>query len=254
MKQEINYSRYADRYLDGVMSAEEELWFTKELDGNLELQEELKLHKKINKAISDYDAIDLEAQLDNIYNENYKPLKKSIHISKRSGKVVFGASAVLIVMALLTTGITYLVNRSVSTDEIIAAYYQPAEMNMSFRAAEDVVDSDLRTAMLYYENHDYEKAIALFERILKDDDSRIGLNLYSGISHMEIEQYAAANENFQRIIDHKANAFIESAEWYLGLCYLMTEEEQKATEIFTRIASQDGYYEKEAKKILKKMR
>jgi tetratricopeptide (TPR) repeat protein len=254
MKQQINYSRYADRYLDGVMSTEEELWFLKELDGNPELQEEVGLQQQINTAIFNQDLLDLESQLDTIYEENYKPLKKSIHITKKSGKMIFRATAFAALVALMVIGVDTIVNRSSSTDEIVAAYYQPAEMNMSFRAAEDMVDSDLRTAMLYYEKQEYEEAIALFERILKADDSRIGLNLYSGISHMEIQEYGAANENFQKIIDHKANAFIESAEWYLGLCYLMTKEEEKAIDIFEQIAVQDGYYEKEAKKILKKLR
>ena len=70
---------------------------------------------------------------------------------------------------------------------------------------------------------------------------------------MEIKQYDEANKNFKRIIDHKANAFIESAEWYLGLCYLMTNDNLKAREVFEDIASSDGYYKKEARRILKKI-
>jgi TolA-binding protein len=71
---------------------------------------------------------------------------------------------------------------------------------------------------------------------------------------MEINEYAKANENFKRIIDHKANAFIESAEWYLGLCYLKTGDINKATEIFQTIAVSEGYYKKEARKVLKRIK
>ena len=125
---------------------------------------------------------------------------------------------------------------------------------MSFRTAENVVDNDLRSAMILYEQKEYTKAIELFENILKADESRIGLNLYTGISHMEIKEYAEANKNFKKIIDHKANAFIESAEWYLGLCYLMTDDTVKAEEIFVDIAGKNGYYRKEAKRILKMLK
>ena len=70
---------------------------------------------------------------------------------------------------------------------------------------------------------------------------------------MEIEEYTKANESFNKIIDHKANAFIESAEWYLGLCYLKTNENQKAFEVFGEIVERDGYFKKDARKIIKKL-
>jgi tetratricopeptide (TPR) repeat protein len=125
---------------------------------------------------------------------------------------------------------------------------------MSFRSAADQVDNDLRSAMVHYENKEYTKAIALFEKVLNQDNSRIGLNLYSGISNMEIQEYEKANENFQKIIDHSTNAFVESAEWYLGLCYLKTEEMNKAKSVFSDIANREGYFRKDARKVLRKIK
>jgi tetratricopeptide (TPR) repeat protein len=107
--------------------------------------------------------------------------------------------------------------------------------------------------MTLYENKDYADAIQLFEKVLAEDNSRVGLNLYSGISHMEIEEYAEANNSFKKIINHKANAFIESAEWYLGLCYLKTNENDKAAIVFEDIVERDGYFKKDARKIIKKL-
>ena len=250
MKQEINYSRYVDRYLDDVMSVSEKNWFEKELEDNAELQAEIDLQKKINKVLSDQDTFKLQAQLDKVYLKTYRPWGKTVNISKKKmAYLLSGIAATLILAFVLIHGRM----QQSSSVSIYAQYYQPADINMSFRTAEDIVDSDLRLAMIYYENKDFPKAIEHFENILKTDDSRIGLNLYSGISRMEIEQYAEANKNFKRIIDHRANAFIESAEWYLGLCYIMTDETEKAREVFTKIASEDGYYKKDARKILKKL-
>lgn len=251
MKQEINYSRYVDRYLDGVMSISEKNWFEKELIDNAELQAEIDMQKKINKVLSDQDTFKLQAQLDKVYLKTYRPWSKTVNIplKKKTVYLISGIAATLILALVL---INVRVKRT-SSASIYAQYYQPADINMSFRTAEDIVDSDLRLAMIYYENKDFSKAIEHFENILKSDDSRIGLNLYSGISRMEIEQYAEANKNFKRIIDHRANAFIESAEWYLGLCYIMTNETEKAKEVFNTIASKDGYYKKDARRILKKL-
>jgi TolA-binding protein len=71
---------------------------------------------------------------------------------------------------------------------------------------------------------------------------------------MEVKQYDEANIRFKKIIDHKTNAFIESAEWYLGLCYLLKEDEEMAIEIFTEISNNKGFYSKESKKILRKLK
>ena len=228
MKQEIDYSGYVERYLDGVMSPEEQTWFEKELEDNAELNEELELHRKIDRALSEKEITELEAQLDTIYRETYKPLPKIPHIPGKSRKLIAYGSAALAGLALVAWIAVGLISHRASGTELYAEFYQPAEINMSFRAAEDMVDSDLRRAMLLYEEEKYAEAIGLFEKILTEDDSRIGLNLYSGISYMELEEYAKANRNFQRIIDQQAMAFLESAEWYLGLCYLMTEETGQA--------------------------
>jgi tetratricopeptide (TPR) repeat protein len=253
MKQEINYSRYVDRYLDGVMSASEKNWFEKELIDNNELQSEVDMQNMIGKVLADQETIQLQAQLDEIYQKTYRPWRNNIILSNLKKKPVYIITGLVACAILFTIIILGSIKKSSSSAALYAEYYQPAEINMNFRTAEDLVDSDLRSAMSFYENKEYSKAIVLFEKILESDNSRIGLNLYSGISRMEIQQYAEANTNFKRIIDHKANAFLESAEWYLGLCYLMTDDNDKAKEVFNKIASSNGYYRRDAKRILKKI-
>jgi tetratricopeptide (TPR) repeat protein len=254
MKQEINYSRYVDRYLDGVMNSNEKIWFEKELEGNKELQESVSFHRRIMSAIADTEIVDLQNQLDTIHKQSYKPWTRAKHLSGNPKKILYALGGIAATVVILMFVWVNSVKNNASTADLFAQYYQPAEINMSFRTAEDIVDRDLRSAMVFYETRNYRQAIQLFEKILEGDQSRIGLNLYSGISNMEISEYAKANENFRRIIDHKANAFIESAEWYLGLCYLKTGDVTKAIEIFQAIADSDGYYRKEAKKVLNRIK
>ncbi len=150
--------------------------------------------------------------------------------------------------------VLFLRNKSYSNEEIYAMYYRPYEATMNFRSADANINSDLRTAMKYYENKDFRNALVLFEKILNDDSSRIGLNLYSGISHMEVKEYNDANSNFQKIIDDKYSLYIEQAEWYLGFCYLMTDNTDKAKRQFKQIAGQNGFYTDRAIEILNKMK
>ncbi|MGD2034786.1 MAG: tetratricopeptide repeat protein [Bacteroidales bacterium] len=252
MKQEMNYSEYVDRYLENVMSKEERIWFEKELEGNHKLQDEVDLQRKLHAAIADKETMALEEQLNLIYDQVYKPwtVKVSKSSMRKAFAIVSGVAVSLAVVAILL--ISH--KQGYSSAEIYAQYYKPADVGMSFRASGDAVNNELRTAMMLYESKRFDEAIKLFEQILQKDNSRIGLNLYSGISHMEINQYDEANIRFKRIIDHKANAFIESAEWYLGLCYLLNDEKDKAIDTFAGIAESDGYYAKDARKILNKLK
>jgi tetratricopeptide (TPR) repeat protein len=249
MKQEVNYSRYVDRYLDGVMSDSEQIWFEKELDDNAALKSELAMQQKIKTVLQDTGVLDLQVQLDEIYKKTYNPWKDAISIKSTPMRVLAGIAAGIIIAVVLVTTLS----RKTTSQDLFAEYYKPAEINMNFRTAEDIVDSELRKAMVFYESKNYNQAIVLFEKILKSDNTRVGLNLYSGISRMEINQYDEANRNFSKIIDHKANAFVESAQWYLGLCYIMTNEVDRARDVFTSIVKSDGYYKKDARRILKKI-
>jgi tetratricopeptide (TPR) repeat protein len=254
MKQEMNYSMYVDRYLEGVMSSDEQFWFEKELQHDSSLQEEIKLQQDIQKMMSEREVLELESQLDAIYHQTYRPWIQSIPFPKniKSSFVKYTAAVASVALIVVTT--ILFVGRRDNSGDIYSNYYQPAEISMSFRAAADDLNSDLRDAMTLYENKEYKAAIQKFEKILAEDNTRIGLNLYSGISHMEIEEYAKANESFQKIIDQKANAFVESAEWYLGLCYIKTNDKEKAIEVFGDIVARDGYFRKDARNIMNKLK
>ena len=67
------------------------------------------------------------------------------------------------------------------------------------------------------------------------------------------ERYSDANTSFHKIIDNNYILYIEQAEWYLAFCYLMTDDRKKAEEQFGMIADRNGYYQHQARKILKKI-
>jgi tetratricopeptide (TPR) repeat protein len=254
MKQEIDFSRYIDRYLCGVMSSDERIWFLKEVEGNKLLQEDLQLHQKLNSLISEQKTISLQEQLNSIHKNLFDKGKRFKPDRKPSRKVIYYTIGIATSLVLSGIVISRQINTPLDSKYVYAEYFKPADIAMSFRSADNsAINNDLRLAMAFYENKKFNDAIRIFEDILNKDSSRIGLNLYSGISYMEIKEYAEANKKFNKIIDHKANAFIESAQWYLGLCYLMTEEPTKAKNVFMGIANSESYFRKDAKRILKKM-
>ncbi|UCH15779.1 MAG: hypothetical protein JSV22_07380 [Bacteroidales bacterium] len=253
MKNNLNFDEFIERYLDGEMGADEKIWFEKELEANPKLQKELELRRNVNSALKEKEVMELRGQLEEIYESTEQQetvVKKATAIINRKLLVLVSAVLILIVGSLI---VLLLKSDSLTEKEIYAMYYQPYEATLNFRSADADIDTDLRNAMQYYENKDFRNALVLFEKILSEDDSRIGLNLYSGISHMEMKEFENANTKFQKIIDHNYNLYIEQAEWYLGFCYLMTDNTEKATMQFREIAEKDGYYSPKAIEILKRM-
>jgi len=68
---------------------------------------------------------------------------------------------------------------------------------------------------------------------------------------MEEEKYQKAKTSFDNIISDKDNLFIEQAKWYLGMCYLKTENTEKAENVLKEIIKEESYYKDVAVKVLK---
>jgi tetratricopeptide (TPR) repeat protein len=248
MTREIDYTEFIDRYLQDEMSPEEKVWFEKELDGNTALVEEIDFQQKVNVALSDKDTLQFKMQLDQIHEE--------IHVATENGKrlihsvyknISIAASALAVFMIVFSV---YFSNRTFSSERLFDQFYQPAEASVIYRTADNSSDL-LVTAINYYDQQDYAKAIVLFESILQEDGFKPGVNLYSGISYMELNNYEEANNNFQKIINNSPNPFVESASWYLGVSYVLTSEREKAQKLFSALANGNGFYKKDAKKVLR---
>lgn len=250
MTHEIEYTEFIDRYLENEMSLEERVWFEKELAGSPSLQQEVDFQKKVNAVLSDKESIELKVQLEQIHSEIAETTKKGKSTLKSIYRYSVTTAGVL--GLLLLSMVFYTSNKDYSSDELLGLYYQPVNSPASYRALTDS-DDILNKAINYYEDKEYDHAIKLFESVLKNDPEMIGINLYSGISHMEVHEYAIANERFQTIIAQDPNPFVESATWYLGLCYLYTNEREKAKSTFSLLVQNEGYYKKDARKILKRL-
>jgi tetratricopeptide (TPR) repeat protein len=251
MKNELDYSFYIERYLDGEMSEDEKFWFTRELKGDPSLKKELELRTKLNDAVRETDVIDFRKQLQDVFETSHVETWSRGHAFHLSRRIAVGLSAVVIVVL---GGLLILrPDRHMENRELYEAYFKPAEPGLTYRSEENAADIELRNAMRFYENGQYEQALRGFENVLRSDSTRIGLNLYSGISQMETERYSDANTSFRKILDNNYILYLEQAEWYLAFCYLMTNDRKKAEEQFGLIADRKGFYQHQARKILKRI-
>lgn len=249
MKNQINYPEFIERYLDGEMTGQELVWFEKELDSNKWLQKELRLRKKVNQAILDEDSMKFNDELEDAYAAY---VHKGENPWYRKNKIVIGGSVLASAVAALIL-ILSLTGKQYTNEQLFERYYKTYESNLTFRSADNELNPDLVLAMQLYDNKDYTRALELFETILQNDPDRVGLNFYSGISRMEIKEYDQAGKSFKKVVDDRYNMYMEQAEWYLSLCYLITNQDDKAVNLLEKIRNDRGYYHQEARKLLRKL-
>jgi tetratricopeptide (TPR) repeat protein len=94
----------------------------------------------------------------------------------------------------------------------------------------------------------------VFNDVLEQNANNAACNFYSGVAYQETGQFDKAITSYQEVVKDKNNLFIEQAEWYIGLCYLQTENRKKAYKQFKRIADSDSYYQEKANAVIRKIK
>jgi tetratricopeptide (TPR) repeat protein len=252
-KQMSKYKDLIQPFLDGELSREELDWISKELESNAVLADDIKLYREVDSAIREQDVMGLRNQLEVIHNSLDESTRNPKRVPRYRKAISYAAIASLAI--LISVGVLYKIQtRKLSNVEIYEKYYEPYDVTMVYRSAGDNTDMLYQEARLKYEAGEFREAITLFEKLLESDPADMATTLYSGISYMEVEQYNQADKSFSKIIAHDDNLFIEQAEWYLGFCYLMTNETGKARKHFEKIAGSNSSYRDKAASIINKIK
>lgn len=246
----IDFSYFIERYNAGEMTDTEQVWFQKELEGNEKLRNEVNLRKRTEEILKKPDVISLRNKLSQIEKnrkESNTPVKKP------------GRSAVLKYAAVVTTmvvigSIALFSGGKMSGDEIINHYYKAYQPPSVERSVKSAPDADFTLALEFYNIRDYKNAAVYFNKVLESNPKDMQTVLLSGVSNYEDQKYPEAELSFNKVIDDNDNLYIETAEWYLALCYIKTDEKGKAITQLQSIKNEGKFYAKDAKKIIRKLK
>jgi tetratricopeptide (TPR) repeat protein len=244
-----DYSYFIERYISCEMSESEKLWFIKEMQGNDELRREVDLRKKSDEIIKKQSIISLRTKLTEL--ENNRLQRKKAAVIRRM--VLLKYAAVFAGAALITSLILFTGN-TLTSEEIVNEFYNTYEAPSSQRSFDSNTNTDYILGLKYYNAQDYRNAAYQFTKVLEKNPDDMQTHLLSGVSNMEEKRYSDAKRSFTTVIDDNNNLFIESAKWYLALCYLKTEENTKASKLLVSIRKEGGLYSRKAKKILRKIK
>lgn len=247
------------KYLDHELSEKEMIQFEQELEASPELLADLNLFQEVDEAIADTEVLDFRAQLTDLRDEKKgnEPGRKFLRFTRPWHYAASAAIALLVAI-----GVATVLGRPLSNKDLFKKYMKLYEAVLINRSVDANVNSEIarmevwmQQASKYYLAENYEQAIVWYEKVLQENPAKMDASYYSGISYMETEQFEKAGISFNKVIEQRDNMFLENAEWYLGLCFLATNEDELAKRQFTMIAaSGTSAYKEEAYKILRKMK
>jgi tetratricopeptide (TPR) repeat protein len=245
----IDFSYFIERYNAGEMDDAEKKWFRKELEENKKLRHEVDLRRRTDTILKEKDIISLRNKLTVIEKNREANIP-----AKSSRKPVNMKYAAAIAAMVLIGGFALFRSNSLSNEEILNKYYKTYEVTTPSRSYSASADPDYIMAMDYYKIHDYRKAALYFTKVLENDPEDMESHLLHGLVNFENSNYPEAERSFGKVIDNKDNMYTEDARWYLSLCYIKTNDQDKAMEHLAIINKSKSIYRRDARKILRRLK
>lgn len=235
-----------EEFLDGNLTGEELDLFLKQKEQEQQFNAEIDLRHEINQSLKEKGLFELREMLekqktdlfirDPFYNFR-KDLFKTWHLAAASFSLI-----------LVVGGLWYILsNKPYSTEKLVTKYYKPAHPINQIRSLELNSGDALSEAFKHYKQNNFNGALKYFNSL----DNQITAKFYSGVCYIELEEFDQAIESFSFVINDKDNLYVEQADWYLGLIYLMNNQRQLALAQFELISNGDSYYAPQAEDIMK---
>jgi len=237
-----------ENWLGGHADRSAQQWLTNEMKKDAALAREVTLRRKTDEILSGRDVIDLRNKLAVIEmrRRNAGTVRKTVIKTTRY------AAAVALV-AILSAAVYLTVRPAATPEGLYSEYYSRYE---SPGAVRSVVSSDntlMENAIASYTAREYEKAIVYLEQVINNGQDDMESVFMHGMANMEVKNYPAASGSFTRVIEHNDNLYLEDASWYLGLCYMMTDNKDKAVKQFRSIASSKSRYSRQAARLVRRL-
>lgn len=212
-----------EAFLSGDLNPAQLKAHHKRLEEDQDYKESFELYESLNQHLKDEFKNEKElAQFKNSVSSISKNYFKSREKPKFAWVKMAIAASIIVAIGL------YFILSEVSKPQ-----YQEIAQIPTIHLSERGVNTEIYLqAETAFNQEQYEKAIQLFDQILKEENQRHSISLYQAIAYMEMGQTGEARKIYEEII-RKENAFSEEALWYAALNELQ-EENYKACEVYLK--------------------
>lgn len=239
---EINYETI-ERYILGELTEDELTSFEQKMETDAVFKQEVLLYKTVNKSLQNkYSSQNKkEALTATLQKMNTKHFESAKNLSQKpNGSFLSKILKISSIAAILVIGF-FLLKPQVNLYSTYAEH-----QNLELQVKGNNESTLLETAELFNDKN-YEAAAPLLKNYLAENPEDEEIQIAYGISLLETEKIAEAQQIFTSIYD-KNTVFKNKAAWYLALSFLKQKNELQTIAFLNKIDS-ESFYGKKAEKL-----
>jgi len=174
---------------------------------------------------------------------------KLIGLSPANRYTSLAAAAVIAAVLLIRSLVP-----SDDPQKIFSKYYEPFNAVSSITRSAGASESEIFSrAITSYKSGEYQAAATGFSEAILNGTESLYAGFFLGVIEVELGNYDKAIEQLNRVVNQKSG-FTKEAYWYLGLAYIKSGNNIKATECFEILARSPGFYSDRSERILRLLR
>jgi len=233
------------KILNELLEDDEKLAFNQLLETDETFNQDYNKAQSLADYIADESLFNFRDKLDDISSQfRQNEVKKRTIPIKRMYTIASIAASIIILF-----GSYIFLQRQQKIEDLFQSYYDVDEVYLNTRSGNSTTTDLLEQGLMLFEKDKYQESINYFDQL----PTSVTALYYSGVAHMEIEEYEVAIFKFDQVIVGYLNVFHDQAQWYKGLCLMKQEKLSDAKDIFTRISLSESYYKGKATELTKKL-
>lgn len=242
-----------DAFLDDAMTDKKRESFLEELSGSRELKREVELVRQIGNALGEKDVMELREQLREVAASESKLEGRSLMelAGRRKGIKQLVTFAAMFLLLLGISGIHTFT--SLSGRDSYTAFYKAPSAPSSFRDAGTPDATGLTGGFRLYNQGHYASALLLLKEEAYAEPFNPAAVFYAGASYQGLREYNNAIAEYERIIQHRDNLFVEQAEWYRALSLVGKGSYRDAATNLGDVVKRRGFYLRQAEALLSRI-
>ncbi len=176
-------------------------------------------------------------------------VKLFVHTSFKN-KYWLRTAAGLILLVGITALLWQYMNKTKNDDLYTNSFRPLPPISFTLRGENEKDDAEtISEAMIDYGQKQYDKAIYLFNKKLTTNPQDNESQLYIGICYLETNQIEKAITSFEKVRINSEEYYNEAA-WYLALVYIKENNLFKAEEVLNELVKNESSYQDKAKELL----